>query len=397
MQTEVSTKRLLMAVFVLGFGVILGLGFLELLLRLQPELLFRGMPVPVPVEQPINSLDYDVWASDADVFVWRPDLVRKISPGEDYLEARVVFQTDEFGFRNEPPLPGKVDLVVLGRSHSLAAHLPENWPMMLADFSEQRVLNLAYPGGNLGQREKHLKRFGLSRNPRWVILEVAPSNDIIGKQSLPVFLSPSLTTPLVQGIWQQVHAAQRVDTHTEPIYPLRIDLPGREKDLTCCIHFMEFYSVDGDSLEESQDWLNFEKELEQLGKLVQDNQACLALLYIPTKPTIYFPLALDPEQLTPTLRYSHPYYTNTMGYLSMDNEQPLMISTVLENIDVGRDMLEKYAVRNDMPFIDPTDEFRGLVSEGGDPFMNYESHWNMNGHQITAQLVSQLVSQHDCP
>jgi hypothetical protein len=397
MQTRISIGRLLTAIFTLGFGLFLGLGFLELLFWLQPELLFRGMPVPAPVEQPIQTRTYDVWASDADVFLWRPDLVSAILPEEDYLEARVVFQTDEFGFRNEPPLSENVDVVVLGRSHSLAAHLPENWSMMLEDFSEQQILNLAYPGGNLGQRKKHLKQFGLTRNPRWVILEVTPSNDIIGNQSFPITLIPSMTTPLVQGIWRQLYSQQQVDVHADAIYPLRIELPDREKDLICCIHFMEFFGIDMEMLKGSQDWLNFEKELEQLSALVKDNHACLALLYIPTKPTIYFPLALNPEQLTPTLHNSHPYSTNSMGYLIVDNERSLMISTVMENIDVGRDLLEEYAAQNALPFIDPTDEFRNLVAEGGDPFMKYESHWNKNGHQITAQLVNQLLRQYDCP
>jgi hypothetical protein len=114
-------KLLLKAVLILFSGILLALSGLEIELRLNPALLFRGMGVPVALNPPIMSQVYDVHYSDGDIIYWQANLVRPIPDTEDRLEAHVTFQSDEFGFRNQPPLPEKVDIVVLGRSFTLGA------------------------------------------------------------------------------------------------------------------------------------------------------------------------------------------------------------------------------------------------------------------------------------
>jgi len=390
--------RILLFTFLsLAGGLLLGLVFLEMLFFLQPALLFRGMPVPAPVDTPLITLEYNVYSSDGDIFTWRPDLVMPISAGEDHLEEQVIFRSDVFGFRNDPPLSEQVDVVVLGRSHSLAAHLPQNWPAMLEEVSELDVLNLAYPGGSLLQRLFHFKRFGLPRNPRWVILEVAPSNDILWGQIAMYPMSRSITTPLVQNIWRQLKGEQFLAADIEPIYPLKIDLPDRQFDLSCCIHFMEFFTLDKEALSTSQDWKHYSQALLEIVAQVRSNGGCVALLYIPTKPTIYFPLASQPEQLSPTLQDIHPFQTNSSRYLQPDTDKIIIIEDILPNIDAGRDLLTLFASQNNLPIIDPTDEFRALVVKGEDPFKEYDSHWNELGHQVVARLVGEILEKASCP
>ncbi|HMD88240.1 MAG TPA: hypothetical protein VKF38_03670 [Anaerolineaceae bacterium] len=125
--------NLLAALFNLTVGVLLGLLLLEAVLRSNSQLLLRGMALPAPIDPPLSNHVYDVYYSDADEIFWRPDLFRPIPANQNKLEVHVNYQTDEFGFRNAPPIPNKVDAVVLGRSISLGDQQPAPWPELLAN------------------------------------------------------------------------------------------------------------------------------------------------------------------------------------------------------------------------------------------------------------------------
>ena len=95
-------------------GGALGLVLLELILHLNPQLLLRGMAAPAPVDPPVGRRVYEVYTSDADLFIWQAQLSALFQPVSGELEARVSFYTDELGFPNPAPLPPRVDVVVLG-------------------------------------------------------------------------------------------------------------------------------------------------------------------------------------------------------------------------------------------------------------------------------------------
>ena len=194
----VRFRRLIFALLYLILGTLLGLFLLEGILRCNATLLQRGMALPAPVDLPLTVLTYDVRYSDADAFYWRPDLIRPIPASDNQLEAKVTYETDEYGFRNHAPISPWVDVVVLGRSISLGGNMPEPWPNLLASRLNWQVLNLSQPGSGAEVKNIFLERFGLPRHPHWVIIEVVPSLDIIGDQRIPLSVSLQLFTPVVQ-------------------------------------------------------------------------------------------------------------------------------------------------------------------------------------------------------
>src|SRR5260221_13584051 len=111
-------KRTLAAGLNIALGLAAGLLLLEGVLRINASLLLRGVPLAGAIDQPLSLRTYTVRYSDGDTIFWRPDLVRPLTPVTDQVEAVVSLQTDEFGFRNPPPLPVRAQVVVLGRSTS---------------------------------------------------------------------------------------------------------------------------------------------------------------------------------------------------------------------------------------------------------------------------------------
>ncbi len=375
----------------------MGIVLLELILMTNPGLLVRGMALPAPKDLPINHQSYDVHYSDGDVFLWRPDLVRPIDAEDDLLEARVEYVTDEFGFRNQPPVGDVVDFVVLGRSISLGAHIQKPWPALLAEAIDKKVLNLSQSGSGIDRKIHYLDQFGINRNPSWVILEIVPKIDIVNHAKPTLLLSKSAIFPMIQSIWRRYRGSEKSEPNGTEVYPITINLPGRTLDLTCCLHYMEFYTLDEESIEESQDWIDFKEEIYRIIELAKSNSACVALLYVPTKPDIYFPIVAESMQLEPSLREVKPYSIDDDGYLVTTDASSVDIETIQGNAFAGRDLIQSFAHLNRLPFIDPSEKMIQSVLHGDDPFMVYDSHWNALGHEIVAEEVARVLKYEDCP
>lgn len=387
--------------FTAGLNLMLGVGLgwlgLEVTLQLNPQLLVRGIAAPAPLDWPLTTRDYEVHYSDADEIFWRPDLIRPIQPEADRLEAQVHFATDEMGFRNRAPLPAQVNAVVLGRSISLGAQTAHPWPERLASQMSWVVLNLAQPGGGLDDKTAYLRRFGLARQPQWVIVEVQPSIDIFGYGSNSAWVTPQLPTPILQWILRPWLGEALVFNASEPIYPLIINLPNRTLPLTCCLHYLETLTVDQATLQLSQDWEAYRQQMRVLIQAAQAQGACVALLYAPMKPDIYFPLATEPSQLEPTLGGLLPLRLAADNRLQPDPTATATIHELQRNAFAGRDTVAAWAKEAGLVFIDPAPTLIETVLSGADPFMVYDSHWNAIGHEVVAQAVTDALSQAPCP
>jgi hypothetical protein len=123
----------------------------------------------------------------------------------------------------------------------------------------------------------------------------------------------------------------------------------------------------------------------------------VALLYAPTKPDVYFPIALDPNQLNPALRDILPFHLDPDGWVGPDPGGVLSIGDIRQNALVGRDLVKSFARENDLTWIDPNDALVQSILEGQDPFLVYDSHWNQLGHQIVAGVVAEALQEAACP
>jgi hypothetical protein len=356
----------------------------------------RGLGAPAPVDDPLTVKTYAVRYSDADEIFWRPDLIAPIPPAEDRLEAQVRFETDELGFRNASPLPPAADVVVLGRSYALGAQNGDPWPSQLAEVTGWQVVNLSEPGSSMEVKLDYLRRFGLPRHPRWVIVEVMPALDSINYRPAPPFLIQLLPIPLAQQFaWQISPPKQRLASH--PVYPLAVELPARTIQLTCCIHYLDVLTLDQQTLTRSRGWQLYTQTLLDLVHAAQAQYACVALLYAPMKPEIYFPSAVDPAQLEPALAEVRPLKLAGDGELVADTAARPDIVAMQAQALAGRDALADFALTHQLTLIDPTQRMVEAALEGDSPFMAYDSHWNSNGHQIVAQAVAAALRNASCP
>lgn len=390
-------RRFLSALFNLAFGVLLGLLIIEVILRANPKLLLRGMSVSSPVDLPLVIQEYAVHYSDADVFYWRPDLIRPIPPEEDKIEARVHYITDEFGFRNQPPTPNLVDIITLGTSFTVGAQVEKPWIQWIVDENNWQALNLAQPASTLDIQLYYLQKYGIPHHPRWVVIEIMPMLSIVGYEPpRQPFLVQKLTSPLIQQLARQAEMWPPPWKPGTDIYPISVEISERTMNLVCCLHLMNFLTIDAETLSQSTDWKLFEQSLLKIIEEAKTHQICVAILHAPNKPVVYFPLITQPDDLKPVLATVTPLQINSAGRLSPNSNLPMDVDTLIANAYAGNEVLSAFANDHDIVLIEPTSLFQEAIMKGHDPYMVYDSHLNAYGHQILAQLVNEQLQTSNC-
>ena len=389
-------KRLLLSFLNLAVGLALGLLLLEAVLWLNPRLLLRGMGVPAPIDAPLVSQHYVVRYSDADLFFWHTNLIRPIEPGQDMAEAEVHFQTDEFGFANAGPLPPRADIVVLGRSYSLGAQAAMPWPRLVAEQSRQTVVNLSQAAAGVELKRSYLRRFGLPRKPKWIVVEVLPSMDVLGYSRSAALLLPQLPVPLIQAA-ARAAASAAPDVPASYIYPLPVSLPAGSLDLTFFSYYLAALTIDAPDLEASQDWQAYGQGLLSLARDARAEGACVALLYAPTKEEIYVSAAEHAPDLAPALRAGwNGWRLGEDGWLAQDAPAPERAELMAEQAGAARNLVAGFAAEHGLLFIDPTPGMAAAVQAGERPFMVYDTHWSAAGHAIVADSVTQALKTAEC-
>ena len=385
-----------MAALKLTLGVLASLCLLEATLRANPALLLRGMALPAPADPPIMTQVYNVRSSDADLFFWVPGLIRPIPAEADRVEAHVVFETDEFGFPNAAPLPARVNVVVLGRSYSVGAQSSDPWPRALARLTGYEVLNLSQGASGIDLKRTYLERFGLLRRPRWVIVEVLPSMDIVGYSSVPSTLVQALVVPTIQELARRSRAGGS-NNEVDPIFPVEVDIPGRRVELTFFAYYLAALTADGPGILASQQWAAYTRHLTDLAQETRANGACLVLLYAPTKANVYFPLAEDLSQLEPALVGVSAWRLGANGWLVGDPRVEVDVAAMQANASTARDLVAAYARQQRWLFVDPTQAMTEAVLNGESPFMAYDTHWSDLGQKLVAQELASALQGADCP
>jgi hypothetical protein len=389
--------RLLHLLLTFILGITLGLVALEVILNLNPSLLLSGMSVPAPVNPAVQRQEYTIRFSDGDLFYWHPNLIRPIPPEEDAIETQVVYDTDEFGFPNRPPLSSPVDIVVLGRSFSMGAQASQPWPKLLAQSSPWSVLNLSQTGSHMVTKRAYLDRFGLPRHPRWVIVEVLPAGDILDYHPVRSTLVGGLPYPLLITFADRSGLRHNSKLVQAPVFPLELSLAGQSYSFAEFIPYLATLTVDNKTIESSKNWADYVTDLKAFVDDARNHNACVILLYVPSKAEIYLPLAQSINELDPALDHIQPYRLDQQGRLVQDSESHTSASVLQAHAGQRFGLVKDLADRLNLVWVNPSPALSQAARSGPSPYMTYDTHWSAVGHQIIAQEVSRVIQNNPCP
>ncbi|MFN8418127.1 MAG: hypothetical protein U0528_02595 [Anaerolineae bacterium] len=376
-------------------GIVVGLALLEGTLRLNPTLLVRGIGIAATVDQPITSQQYDVRYSDADVFYWIASQIQPIPPEKDLIEAHVEYEVDEFGFPNLAGAPDHPDVAIFARSYAQGAQVQTSWARHLQEDNGWQVLNLAQPGAGINLKMEIYQRYALTLHPRWLVIEVLPSLDIMGYASTDPLLIQRMVVPVIQA-FARPSGVPSNGKSTTPIYPLATSVHGHAYALTMYPFDLFALTATRQNVEQSNSWYIFRADLLKFVKLAQEQGSCVALLYSPTKPSVFLPLLDDVTALNPVLTDSWVWKLNNAGDLVQDKSERPDFKVMAQNGADMRALLAQTTAELGITFVDPAEAMSAAILNGSNAFMEYDTHWSAAGHGIVADQVTQTLQTAPC-
>ncbi len=373
-------------------GIVLGVLLLELVFRSNTTLLPRGMAAPLPVDAPLADREYEIHSSDADIFYWEASLVRP--PAENQLEARVRWRTDEFGFPNPAPVPPMVDLVILGRSYAMGAQAQNPWPDILRTEAGLRVLNLSQTGAGLGQKWDFFRRFGLPRQPRFVVIEILPPMDILQYGGAEPMVVERVAFPLAQSVLRKLFPPEATQDAGGYIYPLPLEFDGGGTQAVFYSRYLSALTLSAEDWAGSEDWKNFSADLTSMISTIRRDGIVPILLFVPTKETVYVPRLRSASILEPALA-SAGSWKRTGGKLQW-SAQETDAGVVQADAPSAEGLIKELALGQSLCLVDPTDAFWQSIQNGADPFMRYDTHWSAVGHELVADGILAVLHSGMC-
>ena len=361
-------RRLVAGLLLLGSSVVVSLGLFEGLLRLAPGLM------PETARVYARRQNEGGWQ----VGTLPHPYIGYLYPAnvENTVESRYVaftYRTDAFGFRNSRPWPQRAEIVALGDSITFSYGVDEDraWTTLIQKaLPRSRLLNLGLPGAAPQQYLRIYETYGLSFQPRLLLVGLFPGNDLKDAAEFDAWVNSGaggnydlwrsfrVSAPGLQYLFAGLTKRSylfaflldrlRSGRSEYSSRTLAISLndgnrlllvPGLLKDLA------ERATPD------KQEFRLILRTLERLHSLAAEHGTRSIVLLFPTKEEIYLPLVAH-------------------GYAS-DPSAPIRAALNLHGI----------------PYVDLTPHFRGQAAADRALFFETDGHPNARGYALIAEVV----------
>jgi PAS domain S-box-containing protein len=356
-------------------------------LDIIPYFNYRLTYVPDPMlgfrERPFNQSEIDNFRG----FAYSPVY------GIDVQPRTMTWQTDQNGFRN-PPASSLADVAVIGSSFvEYGSDLADTYPQRLEKkLGGSRVVNLGKAGYGPLQFLEVLKRYGLEKRPRYVILAFYPPGDAdlhladftkgrvdlsLAKRHIAFggFLPryriavEQVWRMLNSGWWTVLQVGFRGIVGRDFIHPdvavLRLPNNVMEKVIFLGRHAEK--SVE--DLLHSPEWIALEKILVSFKQVSEQNRIVPLILYIPAASEIYA-----------------EYSTSESG-VNWLKYRDTQIATIKNNEEAARQLAQRVGIQ----LINLVPAFKQAAGQSKLVYYRLDDHWNSEGREIAARVTAEVL------
>ncbi|MBC8100675.1 MAG: hypothetical protein H7Y11_14640 [Armatimonadetes bacterium] len=366
------------------------------------SLLLRAFPQLEPGGQRFIFTDYD-----GDTFRHQPGLVRP--PADNRLLEDLTRYDDVDGFRRPARVADSYPIIAIGDSFTDGGQTP--WTDVLAQTLDTPVRNLGWSGFGPLEYAEVMRRYG-SGEHTWVLVMFFEGNDLSNIQTssvaiaanggvLPFDLTRTIGAPITDVRSLAQYSDITLDANDQYLYPLTHSRPDATPFEMAYISDYLWW-LNGDAATYAQS-----RNIAQLGDVLtsiraQAGEACVALVYAPTKEHIYFQYA-DPDgnrryvlENALTLLPGTPNADDTDAWLTFSGLQPVAYDVLAGRIDHLRDSVRATAAAAGLQFIDLTPALLTASASGDLAYYTYDSHWSLRGHQVAGQTVADYLQATPC-
>lgn len=375
----------------LGTLVLIAAGTLAGLLLIV--LLIRAFPSLEPGGQRFLFTDLD-----GDTFRHQPGQVRP--PAENRVLEDGVRYDDADGFRRPARTADHYPIAVIGDSFTDGGQTP--WTDLLAEALDLPVRNLGWSGFGPLEYQAIAEQY-LADDHTWVLVAYFEGNDLSNIQtSRQRFGDGPVTLNLTKTFGAPVSSVRELSDYND------ITIDPQERYLYPLIH----HRPDGSTFEVAYIsdylwWLNGEASTYADSRNVRElraaldairaaaNGACVGLVYVPNKEHIYMPLADPAGNRQYVLQNARELMLGADGWLTHGDVAPVDWDTLAAHLDNQRDVVAQVAQDAGYAFIDLVPAFQAAAPQTL-TYYPYDSHWNYEGHSLTAHTVSEYLKNTPC-
>jgi hypothetical protein len=349
--------------------------------------------------------------SDGDLFPILGDQMAPLSPGEEEVLAAMQIATDGNGFRNPPPLLPHYDVVAIGDSFTVAWNVASPWPDSLADEMDMSVLNLGVIGYGPQGELSVLRKYGLQKNPAWVIMGYFEGNDLHdtaayekkGPFVLPRFAKYVFFEAVPQFLSQGLgpRNAESTGIHTPGpdsrsyVYPQVVSIGDKSLSLSFNPHYISWLSVDRYATESSRNLRILQESILEAAAESRAVGACFLLVYFPSKPHVYLPYVASQDSWRKVTTRIRSVGLSDTDYLEF-SDVPVTGDLVRQNMNGQAEAMHAFAAREGIQFLNLTPDFQHRASSGDELYYEFDTHWNQEGHDFAAEIISKYIIEQRC-
>ena len=323
-----------------------------------------------------------------------------------------VFETDDMGFPNPPgPWQDKYDIVIAGDSFTIRT-APKTWMELLGEQTGKDVLTLGAPSWSTMNQAEAIKRYGLDKNPEWVLVMFFEGNDIINiaqylerkdsgldwreydLQNVP-FYRRLITPHLITFFVEKLLPNPPIDPANYR-YPVKAsteagEIPTVLKD----IHLLPL-SVDYETLAKSDEYRAFKTAVLDLKVLTDAQDARLLFVYIPSKEHTLWSRIWNPEDVNNILERTVTVSLSEGDAGTLEWEPSILdYNTFNANHNAQERLISDFMSENEIEFLNLTPIFWQKSIEQGELYHYADPHWNQAGNQLAADAIQEYMETNE--
>jgi hypothetical protein len=341
-------------------------------------------------------------------------------PRTDGEAVAVELLTDAAGFCNDG-VPEKCDIVATGDSFVGQSPVPREdyWSAAAAKKLGMSFYNLGVGGYGPQQELGVLKRYGLPKNPRFVLWGYFEGNDLRDAEEFAAYRASGrtwfefkskinfpYTRPVVRLAVVLVKAlglASAPRTAPLPPYPkpYELSIGGAEYPMSFDRWNFRTLTMSRDEIKKSAAWKETTDSLIAAKAACGAENAALVVVYLPDKFSVFADEVIgkfekDKEKMfafvKPALNES--VLKKTDGSEITPEE---FVEILQHNHDAQREALKNFCAKEGIIFIDTAPALRASVEAGVWPYYSYDTHLNIAGEKVVADAVAAYLGNSSGP